>query len=73
MTALTSNDIQLAREWAEQMSGCTCPTEFDGNRYVVRRHVCDYCQDMFASMTGLGIGSKPMNPVQQPKRRRKAA
>lgn len=72
MTTLTSNDIQLAREWVEQMSGCTCPTEFDGNRYVVRRHVCDYCQDMFASMTGLGIGSKPKTD-QSPNRRRKAA
>ena len=72
MTTLTSNDIQLAREWSEQMSGCTCPTEFNGSRYVVRRHVCDYCQDMFASMNGLGIGSNPKTD-QSSNRRRKVA
>jgi hypothetical protein len=72
MNHLTEAEVQTAQAWASRIDGCTCRTEFDGMRYVVERHTCDHCREWDRKLTELGIGAKPMRPVEQ-KRRRKAA
>lgn len=57
-----------------EAEACTCQLEkFGTNDWRAVGPVCDYCLEWNRKITEAGIGSKPMRPVQQPKRRRKAA
>lgn len=59
MSHLSADDIKAAREWAATRAGCTCPTTFDGDRYVVDRHTCPHCRAWHKHMTQLGVSAAP--------------
>ena len=66
MSHLSADDIKVAREWAATRAGCTCPTTFDGDRYVVDRHTCPHCRAWDKHMSELGVSSTP-RPVEEKK------
>lgn len=66
MSHLTDDEIRTAREWAATREGCTCPTTFDGSRYVVDRHTCPHCRAWDRKLTELGVSATP-RPVEERK------
>lgn len=71
MNHLTEDEIKAAREWAATQEGCTCPTTFDGDRYVVDRHTCPVCLAWDCKLTDTGVSHQPKAVVERKTARRK--
>jgi hypothetical protein len=71
MSHLSESEIHAAREWASGVFGCTCQTEYDGNRYVVTRHTCPACQTWNRKLSDAGVNSEPKPLPQRASYRRK--
>lgn len=64
--SLTPDQIAEQQAWASGIDACTCPTTFDGDRYVVDRHTCPHCRAWHKHMTELGVSATP-RPVEEKK------
>jgi hypothetical protein len=69
MSALTTVEVQAARDWAAGRSGCTCRTVFDGVRYGVERHSCAVCRAWDAALGALGVSGTEVRRATVSRRR----
>ena len=64
--SLTPGQIAEQHAWASGIDACTCPTTYDGDRYVVDRHTCPHCRAWDKHMSELGVSATP-RPVEEKK------
>lgn len=69
--SLTPNQIAEQRAWASGIDACTCPTSYDGDRYVVERHTCPHCRAWSKKLTDTGVSYQPKVILERKTARRK--